>query len=82
MSLNSSIYVSPLDLKEKQHNSVDDSVIISNYLKVLEFGEKYSGCSKVHLGAGLFSKDDSYEPILGQTGWSGEAAEKKNHVPV
>ncbi|MFH1471861.1 MAG: hypothetical protein ABIF85_03095 [Nanoarchaeota archaeon] len=57
---------------------VDDDTIIRNYLKVLEFGEKHSGCSKAHLGAGLFSKDDSYEPILGANGVVRENCRKKD----
>lgn len=33
-----------------------------------KFGKKYSGCINAQIGAGLFSKDDSYEPILGANG--------------
>lgn len=57
---------------------VDSDTIIKNYLKVLEFGEKYSGCSKAHLGAGLFSKTDNYEPILGANGVIKGSCRKKD----
>jgi len=56
---------------------VDDDTIIKNYLKVLEFAELYSGCTKAHLAAGLFSKDDRYEPILGANGVVSGSCRKK-----
>lgn len=48
--------------------SPDVHLIESNYLEVVKYGEEHSGCNKVKIGAGLFSKDDKWDAIYGANG--------------